>query len=162
MQHWAWLTRAGIIAAVLSPLVSHAGIPTECDLYTYRAVITRVIDGDTVVADIDLGFNTWRKDERLRLYGINAPEPRSATRKAGLAATQALRDALEGKQVVICTIKDCADSFGRYLARIFVVEGEPVSINAAMILAGHAVPDLPKYGCRGDAPVGGGDDTTGR
>ena len=89
---------------------------------------------------IDLGFNTWRKDERLRLYGINAPEPRSATRKAGLAATQALRDALEGKQVVICTIKDCADSFGRYLARVFVVEGEPVSINAAMILAGHAGP----------------------
>ena len=46
--------------------------PTECDLYTYRATVTRVIDGDTVVADIDLGFRTWRHGERLRLYGIDA------------------------------------------------------------------------------------------
>lgn len=54
--------------------------PTACGLYAYRAIITRVIDGDTVVADIDLGFHTWRHGERLRLMAIDAP--RSAARHA--------------------------------------------------------------------------------
>ena len=49
------------------------GPAPSCGVYTCKAKIVRVIDGDTVVADIDLGFRTWLHGEHLRLYGIDAP-----------------------------------------------------------------------------------------
>ena len=52
----------------------------DCGLYEYRAVVTKVYDGDTITADVDLGFNTWRHDESLRLVGIDAPEMRGNER----------------------------------------------------------------------------------
>ena len=45
-------------------------------MYEYKAKVTRVVDGDTVDALIDCGFSVFRK-ERIRLYGINAPESRT-------------------------------------------------------------------------------------
>lgn len=46
-------------------------------MYEYKAVISRVVDGDTVDVDIDLGFNVWLKKQRIRLYGIDTPESRT-------------------------------------------------------------------------------------
>ena len=58
-------------------------------MYEYRANINRVVDGDTVDVDIDLGFGVWMKDERVRLAGIDTPESRTrdkVEKKFGLAS----------------------------------------------------------------------------
>ena len=47
-------------------------------MYQYKAIITKVIDGDTVDVDIDLGFDVWLKNQRIRLYGIDTPESRTS------------------------------------------------------------------------------------
>ena len=46
-------------------------------MYEYRAKVIKVIDGDTVDVDIDLGFGVWLKDERVRIMGIDTPESRT-------------------------------------------------------------------------------------
>jgi endonuclease YncB( thermonuclease family) len=114
--------------------------PHRDDRYTYQATIKRVIDGDTVVADIDLGFHTWRRDVYLRLARINAPEPRGSTREAGLAAGDWLRDRVEGKEIIIRTVKDKRGqdqlgSFRRYLAELFL-DGK--NLNDNMVRLGLA------------------------
>ena len=62
--------------------------------YRYRATLRRVIDGDTVDCDVDLGFEIIAV-ERFRLLGINAPEKRKPTYDAGIAAKQHLESLLE-------------------------------------------------------------------
>jgi micrococcal nuclease len=103
----------------------------SCGLYTYKAHITEVYDGDTITADIDLGFHTWRRDEKLRLDGINAPEVRGPQTADGVVARDALRKRVLGREVIICTIKskqgkDKQGKYGRYLAKIFV-DGENIN-----------------------------------
>ena len=49
----------------------------ELKMYEYRCKIRRVIDGDTVDIDIDLGFGVWLKEERVRLFGVDTPESRT-------------------------------------------------------------------------------------
>lgn len=112
-------------------------LPQQCGLYAYKAEITDVYDGDTVTADVDLGFNTWRRGERLRLWGIDAPELRGDSREAGLSARDALRARVLGREVIICTIRDRTGKYGRYLTEIHL-DGE--NINDWMIRAGHATP----------------------
>jgi len=58
-------------------------------VYEYRCKVTRVVDGDTVDIDIDLGFGVWLHKERVRIYGIDTPESRTrdkVEKKYGLAA----------------------------------------------------------------------------
>lgn len=47
-------------------------------MYQYQAIVTRIVDGDTVDVDIDLGFNTWLSNQRIRFYNIDAPETRTS------------------------------------------------------------------------------------
>ena len=89
-------------------------------LYQYKAKITSVYDGDSVTADIDLGLKTWIKGEKLRLARINAPEVRGAEREQGLLSRDFLRELVEGKEVIIETIKDKKGKYGRYIAEIWV------------------------------------------
>ncbi len=110
-------------------------------MYEYRARITRVIDGDTVEAEIDLGFHV-AISVTLRLAGINAPEIRGAERPRGLAATrylESLLDDLAGdtRELTVRTQKDVTEKYGRYLADL--IAGE-VNLNHALVAAGHAVP----------------------
>lgn len=90
-------------------------------MYTYKAKVKRVIDGDSVVIDIDLGFDTWIKDQNVRLYGIDTPEVRTKDpleKKHGKLAKQFVKQVLpEGSDVRITTVKD-DDKFGRVLAII--------------------------------------------
>lgn len=127
----------GILVVLVSAPGIAATMPTHCGLYAYKADVTEVYDGDTITADVDLGFNTWRRGEKLRLAGINAPEVRGEEREAGLISRDALRSRVLGKQVIICTIKDKTGKFGRYLAEIYL-DGE--NINEWMMLKGHAAP----------------------
>lgn len=105
------------------------------DLYTYKGVIKSVYDGDTVTADIDLGFNTWLHGEKLRLARINAPEVRGSERSAGLISRDWLRNRLSGEAVLIHTIKDKRGKYGRYIAEIW---HKNVNINDALVDAGLA------------------------
>lgn len=104
-------------------------------MYEYEGRIVRVIDGDTVMVDISLGFNLWRHQEILRLAGINAPEVNTS---AGRAAAVFLRKLLpEGATVTVVTKKDKKEKYGRYLASISI-NGENVS--STLLSEGHAQP----------------------
>lgn len=114
-----------ILLAIVLLIAPAALAAPDCGLYRYRAVITDVYDGDTVTADIDLGFNTWRRGERLRLEGIDTPEVRGDERPAGLVARDALRALVLGREVTVCTLadrrgRDMQGKYGRYLVRIYL------------------------------------------
>lgn len=105
-------------------------------MYRYRAIVERVVDGDTVDLDVDLGFRTWKLRERFRLSEIDAPETRGETRNAGIAAKAYLQELLPvGAEVDIETYKH-PDHYGRWLARI-IRDGKV--INQMMVETGHAV-----------------------
>lgn len=102
-------------------------------MYTYQATVVKVVDGDTVDLDVDLGFSIHRK-ERFRLSDINAPE---VSTTAGLEAKAYMIGRLPiGTVVTITTKKDRADNYGRFLANIFLGD---VNLNQEMLSTGHAV-----------------------
>ncbi len=108
-------------------------------LYHYRAVVVSVYDGDTLHADIDLGLFTWRKNEKIRLARINAPELRGAEREKGLASRDFLRSRVLGKEILIGTLKDRRGKWGRFLGEIWLNEnGAWVNINDEMVEKGFA------------------------
>lgn len=126
-----------ILALMFGSCAAYAA-PPDCGLYTYAARIVRVIDGDTVVANIDLGFEVWLHNEHLRLVGIDTPE---RGQDGYHEATDALSERIAGKEVFICTTKakrsdkEQTGKFGRYLATVFV-DGE--NVNAWMLDMGYA------------------------
>ena len=70
-------------------------------MYIYNAIITSVYDGDTVTADIDLGFEVWLKGQKLRLLNIDTPEVRGKEKAEGIVSRDALRSRILGKEVKI-------------------------------------------------------------
>ena len=106
-------------------------------MYTYKAKCIRVIDGDTIVAEVDLGFDTFKK-VKVRLMGIDAPETRTRDleeKKRGFAAKEYLEDVFAtSKDFVLVSNK--VDKYGRCLGTIFVGE---ININEEMIENGMAV-----------------------
>jgi len=90
-------------------------------MYEYRAKILEVYDGDTVTAEIDLGFKI-KFVEKIRLYGINTPEVRGKEREDGLVSRDALRDRILGEYVTIKTQRDKKGKYGRYIGEIFIGE----------------------------------------
>ena len=104
--------------------------------YIYNAKITNVVDGDTVDAEVDLGFTVFVR-VRFRLYGIDTMETNDkdvAKREQGLKAKQYVHNALLGKDVTLESFK--TDKYGRWLAEIFV-DGN--SINKQLLTEGLAV-----------------------
>lgn len=112
-------------------------------LYTYRATVLYVVDGDTVDLSVSLGFEMSYK-ARFRLVGINAPESYGPSAcDEGRAAKQYLVDLLKvGTPVIVKTTKDRKEKYGRFLAELFLLDanGQPlaVSVNQTMVDAGHA------------------------
>ena len=107
-------------------------------MYEYRCKIKRVIDGDTVDIDIDLGFDVVLADQRVRLYGIDTPESRTkdpVEKRYGLAAKEYLKSKL-GKEGTLKTHKDATGKFGRILGEFIVYDEEKDawrSVNTMMI-----------------------------
>jgi micrococcal nuclease len=91
-------------------------------MYEYSIQLREVYDGDTVVVDIDLGFDVWLKDQRVRIDGIDAPEIKSkdATEKRfGAEAREFLRSLLEGRLLKLTVEKyDSTEKYGRILGDI--------------------------------------------
>ena len=87
-------------------------------MYEYRCVITRVVDGDTVDVDIDLGFGVWLRDERVRLAGIDTPEKRTRDeyeKVFGNYATSYVETLLPVGTRATLLSKDFKGKFGRIL-----------------------------------------------
>lgn len=111
-------------------------------MYEYRTKVSRVVDGDTVDVDIDLGFGVWLRKERIRLLGIDTPESRTRDKeekKYGLAAKEFLKKAL-GTSPILKTTKDGKGKFGRILGEFIVeVEDNRININQLLVDNYHAV-----------------------
>ena len=113
-------------------------------MYEYRCKVLKVIDGDTVDIDIDLGFGTWIRNERVRIMGIDTPESRTSNdieKKFGLAAKSRLQELL-GETAILKTQvnkkgEDMKGKFGRILGNFTTEDGR----SCADILCeeGHAV-----------------------
>lgn len=112
-------------------------------MYEYRVTVNRVVDGDTVDVDIDLGFGIWLRGERVRIMGIDTPESRTSNKLEkvfGLAAKGRLKELL-GKTAVLRTMvdkngDDAKGKFGRILGDF--VCGD-TTVTKIMIDEGHCV-----------------------
>ena len=115
-------------------------------MYTYKIKLDRVIDGDTIDALIDLGFDVSIK-KRIRFLGINTPESRTRDleeKAKGLAAKDRVKQLLDGCDNI--TLKSHGvGKYGRCLGELFIdmVDGKECltleSINKLLIKEGHAV-----------------------
>jgi len=117
-------------------------------MYKYKINIVKVVDGDTVDVDIDLGFGMTYKKQRVRLMGIDTPESRTrdlVEKKFGKASKKHLKSLLESAESLSLISHD-RGKFGRILGTIIAhhTEGHPVfeteiNINDQMIEDNHAV-----------------------
>jgi micrococcal nuclease len=120
-------------------------------MYEYRVKnITKIVDGDTIDVDIDLGFNI-SYSQRVRLAGIDTPESRTGDKfekSLGLESKEYLKYKLkDAKLIVIKTEKpDSSEKYGRILGWLYI-DGDTVSINDHMIEDGYA------WGYLGDTKV---------
>ena len=114
-------------------------------MFEYFCKITRVVDGDTIDVNIDLGFQIWHK-ARVRMLGIDTPESRTRNLKEkamGLAAKARLKELLKGQKVKIACSKE-KGKFGRVLATVLIVakDGTEIDCNNQLCVEGHARPYL--------------------
>ena len=119
-------------------------------MYEYKAVVDRVVDGDTIDVTIDLGFSVWKKI-RVRMEGINTPESRTRDleeKKRGLAAKDRLKSILEFNNNKCILKVSGVGKYGRALATVLVESLSPlngedgvtlIDVNKQLIEEGHAV-----------------------
>ncbi len=105
------------------------------NLYFYKAKIKSVYDGDTVRADISLGFGIYTNNQKIRLLNINAPEVRGPSRVEGKRSRDYLRSRILNKNVILKTYRDKQGKYGRWLAEIFI---DNENINSTMVKLGYA------------------------
>ena len=95
-------------------------------MHTYKCTILKVIDGDTVDVDIDLGFGVWMRKERIRILGIDTPESRTrdkVEKTYGILAKNFVKSYLPvGSVQVLQTEKDGTGKFGRILGKFLVYD----------------------------------------
>ena len=118
-------------------------------MYEYKAHVVKVVDGDTVDVDIDLGFGIIMKDERVRIMGIDTPESRTRDKVEklfGKAASARVKELLEEDIILKTQIarngEDMKGKYGRILGD-FIVErfedGKQEMLTDILVAEGHAV-----------------------
>ena len=104
-------------------------VSSSKEMFTYKAYLERVIDGDTLLVNIDLGFSVFI-EQRLRLRGVDAPELGTSEGKSPVSP---LRKGTDAKKFVESRLKDCefliikthgSDKYDRYLVDVFYLKGE--------------------------------------
>ena len=113
-------------------------------MYEYKCKIVKIVDGDTVDIDLDLGFGVWLRDERVRIMGIDTPESRTSDKIEkifGLAAKDRLNSLLGGEAILLSQVtkggENMKGKFGRILGNFTSLNGEKCA--AVLIREGHAV-----------------------
>jgi micrococcal nuclease len=114
-------------------------------MYEYRVKVLRVVDGDTVDVDIELGFGVVLANERVRIMGVDTPESRTSDdveKLFGLASKNRLKDLLGEVAILKTQIskdgEDMKGKFGRILGDFVAPDGR--MITEIMIEEGHCVP----------------------
>lgn len=111
-------------------------------MFTYSAEIIRVVDGDTIDVDIDLGFDMWLRNVRLRLDRIDAYETRlfkgttEEEKQKGLEAKQYLEDLFKSNKGFAKVTTTKRGSFGRWIAEVIVGD---MNVNDNLVNLGYAV-----------------------
>jgi micrococcal nuclease len=120
-------------------------------MYEYRVrKVAKVVDGDTIDVELDLGFNIFYA-QRVRLAGIDTPESRTRDKKEkalGLESKQRLKDVLDKAHLIVIKteLPDSSEKYGRILGWLFV-DGAEKSVNEALVADGYA------WGYLGDTKV---------
>jgi micrococcal nuclease len=100
----------------------------ERQMYKYKALVTRVVDGDTFDATVNLGFTVTTK-QRFRVKDVDTPEtwrPSTNAEKAhGKLATKFVTDLIEGTEVVLTSVKSAV--YGRYEAHVELKDGQDLA-----------------------------------
>lgn len=115
-------------------------------MFEYKVKIRRVVDGDTIDVDIDLGFGVWLKNERVRLYGIDTPESRTKDKVEkiyGKAATKFVEGFCDDpKGMILKTDQyDSKGKFGRIMGSFWrITDYSDKSLNEYLVEKHHAVP----------------------
>ena len=113
-------------------------------VYEYRCEIRRVVDGDTVDVDIDLGFGVWLRNERVRIKGIDAPETRTRDmfeKEKGLAAKEFVEALLPVGSSQTLVSHGVNGKFGRCLGDFVVYDPKLDAerhLSMIMLMEGHA------------------------
>ena len=109
-------------------------------MYEYKVYVKKIVDGDTVDVDIDLGFGVILKDERVRIMGIDTPESRTRDlieKKFGLASKARLKELMGKTSTLVCKEYDAKGKFGRVLGDFTTNDGRMVT--DVLVEEGHAV-----------------------
>ena len=110
------------------------------NLYYYKAHVTYIYNGNTIVCDIDCGFGLILTKRKIRLFGIDTPELRSEDYEKGLYVRNILKNKIQGKNVIIQIIKDKQGKYGRYLGIIYLLDDDKyTNINEWLVKNGHAI-----------------------
>lgn len=104
-------------------------------LYTYKAFVTDVYDGDTITVTIDCGFGLRMEKQKIRLFGINTPEVRGDEKEFGKKVRDLMRERILQKDIILKTIKDKKGKYGRYLGIVYV---DGVNINDWLVHNNYA------------------------
>lgn len=115
------------------------------NLYTYKAQVKEIIDGDTVDLTVSLGFH-MQFEGRFRLFGINTPESYGKEAcEAGKVAKEYLKGLLPpGTAIIVKTDRDKTEKYGRFLATLYLLDPKGVpaaeAVNQTLVKLGHAKP----------------------
>lgn len=102
--------------------------------FHYSAKVIKVYDGDTITCDVDLGFGIILKDQKFRFYGINAPELHGESHESGKKCQTYVSEKIFGKDIIIETILDKKEKYGRWLGRIsYFFNDEWVNLNEELV-----------------------------
>ena len=114
-------------------------------MYEYKCKIIKVVDGDTVDVDLDLGFGVWLRNERVRIMGIDTPESRTSDKIEkifGLAAKERVKHLLGEDAILLSKVKgengeNMKGKFGRILGDFRTPQGD--LLTSKLMAEGHAV-----------------------
>ena len=111
------------------------------EMYTYKATVLKIVDGDTIDVNIDLGFGIVFSNQRIRLYGIDAPETRTKNKlekQRGLVTKLRLQQLCPvGSSISVRTHLRKRGKYGRILGELYI-DGNKKSVNSILVKEGLA------------------------